>query len=91
MIQILKITLGLCCQTSPHARHDTPGEAGTLCGPLEPTVTRMLIVRYYLCSSFKEGYGSGVDFLKNGNIRGIFAFLSWRWPFRNLIEAAELA
>jgi hypothetical protein len=69
----------------------TRSDAGTLSGPLEPTVTRMLIVRYYLCSSFKEGYGSGVDFLKNGNIRGIFAFLSWLWPFRNLIEAAELA
>jgi hypothetical protein len=29
-------------------RPDTRGEVGTLFAPLEPTVTRMLIVRYYL-------------------------------------------
>jgi hypothetical protein len=69
----LEITIGLRCQTNPHARHDTRGEAGTLFGPLEPTVTTMLIVRYYLYCSFKESYGSGVGFLKNLNIRGIFA------------------
>jgi hypothetical protein len=32
----------------PHDLADTRGEVGTLFGTLEPTVTAMLIVRYYV-------------------------------------------